>query len=197
MPATIIDGMINPLRPAHLLLLCSLLWIGCGSETQSPPSNPTEPAIDPAQTVTTFLQAYFGKQLKTYYGMVTYRDRAAKPFETLEAEFAPSSADLVTDFLFQFTQFKIDSTHVDGETAQVFVTARSPNLNFVLRDAGRIERDLGEDTELETKLSLLAERYRMSGSPKESQNSVYNLILEDGQWHVVVGWADPPPEATP
>lgn len=171
---------------------------GCGAPDNSEDSPRAEPksspdphiSLDPAQTVTAMLQAYLGKRLGEYYGYVSTRDKRVKSLDSLQAEFAPSSADLVTDFLFAKTKFKVDSVRVLGDSAVVFVTSRSPDITYVMQQARQIERDLGPETAHETKLSILGERHKMSGAPREENKSAYLLRREPGGWRVNVGWAD-------
>jgi len=135
------------------------------------------------------LDAYLDKRLGEYYQYVSTSDKEIKSLDSLQVEFAPTAADLVTDFLFSATRFGIDSARVAGDSARVYVTSRSPPFEFVLQQAQIVERDLGPETDMPTKLSVLNERHRLSGGPIEENQTLYRLIREDGGWRVDVGWA--------
>lgn len=174
-------------------ILISLLS-ACGGEadqtaTYRPPPEP-EKILTPEQTVRELVSAYLDKRLGEYYHLVATIDKEAKSLAELQVEFAPSSSDLVTDYLFKFTSFRIDSTSVDGDSALVYVTSHSPNVERVIREAAVVERSVGADAELLTKLSLLNERLRLGGGPREENQTVYFLVREPRGWRAVVGWAD-------
>jgi hypothetical protein len=136
------------------------------------------------------LQAYLGKRLGEYYHFVASSEKQYKSLEELQKEFAPSSSDLVTDFLFSSTKFKVDSVTVRSDSAFVFVTARAPPVGFAVEQATILERDLGPSVELGMKLSILGERYKMAGAPVREQSTVYPLVREAKGWRVVVGWSE-------
>lgn len=134
--------------------------------------------------------AYLNKRLGEYYSLVATVDKKAKTLEELQAEFAPSNSDLVTDYLFQNTRFKIDSSSVDGDSALVYVTSRSPSIRNVVHEATVVERSVGEGSDLQTKMSLLHERLRMSGGAIAETQTTYFLVREPQGWRAVIGWAD-------
>lgn len=138
------------------------------------------------------LDAYLEKRLGEYYQYVASSDKAIKSLDSLQAEFAPTSSDLVTDFLFSHTRYQVDSTAVLDDSALVYVTSTSPDVGWVLQQAYIVERDLGSETEMGMKLSILSERYKLGGGPKEENGSVFHLVREDLGWKVIVGWADMP-----
>jgi hypothetical protein len=146
--------------------------------------------MTPGETVVAMLYAYFDKHLAEYRSYVTAADRSVKSLDALEAELAPAASDLVTDFLFRFTEIHVDSTTISGDSAFVWVSALSPDLGAVLQQASIVERNLGPETDITTKLSVLNERFKIRGSPKEWNHSKYVLIKEAGQWRVHVGWAE-------
>ncbi|MFV1981661.1 MAG: hypothetical protein ACC655_10940, partial [Rhodothermia bacterium] len=157
--------------------------------SQRPPQS-IQSALNPAETVTAMLDAYLDKRLGEYYQYVSTPDKNLKSLDSLQAEFAPSATDLVIDFLFSATRFGIDSVRVDEDSARVYVTATSPPVGFVMQQAQIVERDLGPETDMPTKLSVLTERHRLSGAPREENQTLYRLIREGKGWRVVVGWAE-------
>ena len=148
--------------------------------------------MTPAETVTEMLKAYLGQRLGEYYHYVATSEKQLKSLEDLQAEFAPSSADLVTEYLFSKTVFKIDSTHVESDSAFVFVTSRAPSIEYVLEQAAILESNLGSDVEMGMKLSILGERYKLAGAPVDEHRSVYPLVREPAGWRVIIGWAQAP-----
>lgn len=146
--------------------------------------------LSPEETVRQLVSAYLNKRLGEYYDLVATVDKKAKSLDELQAEFAPSSSDLVTDYLFQNTRFKIDSSSVDGDSALVYVTSRSPSIRNVVHEARVVERSLGESADLQTKMSLLRERLRMNGGPIAENHTTYFLVREPKGWRAVIGWAD-------
>lgn len=174
------------------------LLAGCGTHETAPVDGQTSaPAVrrnadqlSPEETVKKLVSAYLNKRLGEYYDLVATVDKKAKSLDSLQSEFAPSSSDLVTDYLFQYTRFKIDSSSVDGDTALVYVTALSPNLRSVVKEATVVERSLGQDSDMATKMSLLHERLRISGGPSAENHSTYFLVREPQGWRAVIGWAD-------
>jgi hypothetical protein len=188
--------------PYRLSLVVTLVLIagsGCSTDRTSPSEHqPTEqlesaqsqPSLSPAETVSAMIDAYLHQRLGEYYQYVSTRDKAVKSLDSLQAEFAPSAADLITDFLFSATKFTVDSTLVEGDSAWVFLTGSSPPVEFVIQNANIVERDLGPETDMSTKRSILAERYKLSGSPRVENPSVYALIREEKGWRVVIRWPE-------
>jgi len=195
-----------------LAVLVLLIW-GCAaeqtpaSESDSTPtamSNPVDPSSagggvapselgpdrTPEQTVSALLRALYAKQFEAYYALVSTRDRQAKTLDSLKAEFKPSNADLVTDFLFQQISFTVDSTQVMGDTAWVYVASTLPDMEAVLHQANIIERDLGDSFNLQNKLGVLEQRFKMVGSPMQTRSVAYPLIREADGWHALIGWAE-------
>jgi hypothetical protein len=183
-------------RLAWLVLVT--LFSACGGSDVQPaaPSPTASPApsadkeLSPEETVQKLVSAYLGKRFGEYYSLIATIDKEAKSLEELQAEFAPGSPDLVTDYVFQFTSFRIDSSFVEGDTALVYVTAKSPILERVVREAAVVERSLGADADLTTKMSLLNERLRLSGGGRVENPTLYFLVREPKGWRAVVGWAD-------
>ena len=149
-----------------------------------------EASLSPEETVRQLLGAYLDKRLGEYYHLVATIDKEAKSLETLQREFAPGSSDLVTDYIFKFTNFRIDSTSVAGDSAFVYVTAETPEVGSVMREAIVVERSLGSGSDLLTKMSLLNERLRLAGGPRVENQSVHFLVREPKGWRAVVGWAE-------
>jgi hypothetical protein len=182
------------LRSLPLVLCASLLLTAC-TDADRPSytetlSEDTTTVLTPGQTVVAMLHAYFDKRFEEYYTHVSAADQASKSVEALKAEFAPSVSDLVTDYLFRLTDVKVDSQRVAGDSALVWISALSPDIGSVVQQGAIVERSLGSDTDLDTKLNILNERLKQRGSPKEWNYSTYTLAREDGQWKVRVGWAE-------
>lgn len=180
-------------------LVCILGLSACQTpETDGPPGMTTSSdslsavvsTLNPAETVGAMLKAYLQKDLGEYYRYVATSDKAVKSLDSLQAEFAPSSTDIVTDFLFLRTKFRIDSMHVVDDSALVFLTSISPPVGLLMQQANVVQRDLGPDTDLGTKMSILSERYKQAGAPTKENKAVYHLVREPSGWKVIVGWAE-------
>ena len=181
-------------------LVCLLLLgtcIGCGDKPPTPDPNVATQAVQtaenklsPEETVRRFVSAYLNKRLGEYYDMVASFDKDAKSLEELQSDFAPGSSDLVTDYVFQYTIFRVDSSSVDGDSALVYGTSESPDLRAVVREARTVERSIGPGADLSTKMSLLNERLRAGGGGRVENPTVYFLVQEPRGWRVVMGWAD-------
>lgn len=183
-------------RTALILTICSSV-VGCGGREMqdNAPAADALPISDsrvatPEETVRTLVGAYLGKRLGEYYNLVATVDKEVKSLEDLQAEFAPNNSDLVTDYLFQFTRFRVDSSSVEGDTALVYVTSTAPDIHRVMREAAVVERSIGPETDLTTKLSLLNERLRLAGGARVENQATYFLVREPAGWRAVVGWAD-------
>jgi hypothetical protein len=159
-------------------------------EHQPKPAHRTISTLNPSETVVTMMEAYLDRRLGEYYSYVATVDRKAKSLDSLQTEFAPSAADIVTDFLFSNTDIEVDSTDVLGDSAIVYTTTTAPPVGFVVQQAQIVERDLGSSTDGKTKLDILGERYRLSGAPQEQNHGAFLLIREETGWRVIVGWAD-------
>lgn len=146
--------------------------------------------LSPDETVRQLVRAFLDKRLGEYYHLIATVDKEAKSLESLQREFAPGRSDLVTDYIFKYTSFRIDSTSVEGDSALVYVTSEAPSVPHVMREATVVERSIGEESDLLTKLSLLNERLRLSGGPRVENQAVYFLVREPKGWRAVVGWAD-------
>lgn len=182
-------------------LLACLLLIGtclaCGDQQAATETKVSQPSVKapennltPEETVRRFVSAYLNKRLGEYYDLVARFDKDAKSLEELQADFAPGSSDFVTDYIFQYTIFRVDSSSVDGDSALVYGTSESPDLRAVVREARTVERSLGADADLPTKMSLLNERLRLGGGGRSENPTVYFLVREPAGWRVVMGWAD-------
>jgi hypothetical protein len=137
-----------------------------------------------------WLSAYLEKRLGEYYALVASSEKEYKSLEDLQAEFAPSSADLITEYLFTSTRFRVDSTSVEGDSALVFITSRSPSLEWVIEQASTVEGSLGPDVDMSMKLGIMGERFKVAGTPVDERETVYRLVREPSGWRVIVGWAD-------
>jgi hypothetical protein len=157
---------------------------------QTSRSHQTVSTLSPSETVATMMEAYLDGRLGEYYSYVATIDRQAKSLDSLQAEFAPGVADIVTDFLFSNTKVEIDSTNVLGDSAIVYTTTTAPPINLVVRESQIVARDLGPETDMKTKLDILGERYRLSGGPKEQNPGAFLVVREETGWKVIVGWAD-------
>ncbi|HUF07928.1 MAG TPA: hypothetical protein VMO47_01320 [Rhodothermales bacterium] len=174
-----------------LLSIVSACGGNDGGQVSERPYEPSpETSLSPEETVRQLLSAYLDKRLGEYYHLVASIDKEAKSLESLQEEFAPGSSDLVTDYMFRFTTFRIDSTSVADDTAFVYVTAEAPEIGSVMREATVVERSLGPGSDLLTKMSLLNERLRLAGGPRVENQSVHFLVREPKGWRAVVGWAE-------
>ena len=184
---------------AAFVLFFALAMAGCGSSGDSadtvatPEPEVTQPAesdLGPAETVEVMLRAMLDKRLGEYYHYVSSADKEIKSLDSLQTEFSPARTDIVTDFLFSSTRFSIDSTLVYGDSAVVYLTSTAPPVPLVMQQANIVERDLGPETDMPTKMSILGERYKLSGAPREENHTTYRLVRERGGWRVNVGWAE-------
>ncbi|MEM6338261.1 MAG: hypothetical protein AAF752_16930 [Bacteroidota bacterium] len=148
-----------------------------------------DPDTPPGEVLGYFLGSLFEKDFDTYHKLASTPDRTAKSLDSLKVEFAPGPADLITDFVFRFTKFQVTDVQIAGDTATVQIRGTSPAPQFLMRDAQIIQRDLGADTPMETKLNVLSQRYQMAGSPTEPLEAGYRLVKEDAGWRVLVGWS--------
>lgn len=176
-------------------MLLAVSVCSCASEDVEPVREPSYPTaqrsdLSPEETVKKLVRAFLDKRLGEYYSLVATIDKEAKSLEALQDEFAPGSSDLVTDYLFQYTSFRVDSSSVEGDSALVYITSEAPDIQRVVREATVVEGNLGPDTDLATKMSLLNERLRMSGGPRVENQTVYFLVREQSGWRAVIGWAD-------
>lgn len=170
-----------------------ILLSGCAqNQNEAQPSDTTAETrqatlLSPQQTVLNMLDALMDQRLGEYYQYVSTRDKNIKSLDSLQAEF--SGTDLVTEFMFANTRYGIDSTVVEGDSARVYIAAASPPVQFVMQNAFVVERDLA-GSDFSTKLSILSERHKLAGSPREENNTTYWLARESNGWRVNVGWAD-------
>jgi len=174
-----------------LLLIVSACGGSDGRQASERPYAPSrETSLSPEETVRQLLGAYLDKRLGEYYHLVATVDKEVKSLEALQREFAAGNSDLVTDYIFRFTSFRIDSTSVVGDSAFVYVTSQAPDVGTVMREAIVVERSLGPGSDLQTKMSLLNERLRLAGGPRVENQSLHFLVREPNGWRAVVGWAE-------
>ncbi|GEM49768.1 hypothetical protein [Deinococcus cellulosilyticus] len=143
----------------------------------------------PEKAVQGYLKATFSGDLDTQYQLASAEDRAAWTLE--EYKTRQQDADQFR-FLVKDSTSKVISKDVDESGGWVTVETTGPDMTTLARDfiGMAFATGLSQDKNTEETLKkFLQEKYK-NGVPKTTTTQEYEVVKEEGGWHVRTGWAE-------